>query len=111
MKKLLSLLGVITISGTAMPTIIAASSFQKHKQINELENSQINYQQANNLEKLNRNKREKIYNADCANKLIAGVGAGVEFAVGGGGTRNGWRVFGAAAGAAIGSVLSLVLAP
>ncbi|UZQ29679.1 MAG: hypothetical protein OHM56_11070 [Spiroplasma phoeniceum] len=41
MKKLLSLLSVLTISGSAIPTTIAASPYQK-----------------NNLETLNRKKRE-----------------------------------------------------
>jgi len=55
MKKLLSLLSVLTISGTAVPTTIAASPYQKQETIN----SDINYQKTNNLEKLNRIKREK----------------------------------------------------
>ncbi len=48
MKKLLSLLSVLTISGTAVPTTIAASPYQKEK---------------NNLENLNRNKRNT--GSDC----------------------------------------------
>ncbi|MFX4057806.1 MAG: hypothetical protein EHV01_005775 [Spiroplasma sp. hy2] len=55
MKKLLSLLSVLTISGTAVPTTIAASPYQKEETI---KNSEINYSQTNNLEKLNRNKRD-----------------------------------------------------
>lgn len=43
MKKLLSLLSVLTISGSAIPTTIAANPYQKEK---------------NNLEILNRDKRE-----------------------------------------------------
>ncbi|WP_348735949.1 hypothetical protein [Spiroplasma endosymbiont of Ammophila pubescens] len=43
MKKLLSLLSVLTISGSAIPTTIAASPYQN---------------QENNLETLNRNKRQ-----------------------------------------------------
>ncbi|MFW4371235.1 MAG: hypothetical protein EHV01_004770 [Spiroplasma sp. hy2] len=54
MKKLLSLLSVLAISGSAVPTTIAASPYQKEETIN----SDINYQQINNLEKLNRNKRQ-----------------------------------------------------
>ncbi|RUO86551.1 hypothetical protein [Spiroplasma endosymbiont of Megaselia nigra] len=54
MKKLLSLLSVLTISGTAVPTTIAASPYKKQ----ETKNSDINYQQINNLENLNRNKRQ-----------------------------------------------------
>ncbi len=50
MKKLLSLLSVLTISGTAVPTTIAASPYQKEETVN------------NNLENLNRNKREIKYN-------------------------------------------------
>ncbi len=53
MKKLLSLLSVLTISGTAVPTTIAASPYQKQKNLN----SDIN-QRTNNLEILNREKRE-----------------------------------------------------
>ncbi|MFW4371192.1 MAG: hypothetical protein EHV01_004560 [Spiroplasma sp. hy2] len=45
MKKLLSLLSVLTISGTAVPTTIAASPYQKEETIN-------------NSKKLNRSKRE-----------------------------------------------------
>ncbi|GAA6238819.1 MAG: hypothetical protein SPLM_09350 [Spiroplasma phoeniceum] len=53
MKKLLSLLSVLTISGTAVPTTIAASPYQKEKELN----SDNNYKKTNNLEKLNRHKR------------------------------------------------------
>ncbi len=56
MKKLLSLLSVLTISGTVVPTTIATSPYQKEE--NKLENSNINYYQTNNLEILNRNKRD-----------------------------------------------------
>ncbi|WP_253301097.1 hypothetical protein [Spiroplasma endosymbiont of Phyllotreta cruciferae] len=54
MKKLLSLLSILTISGTTAPTTIAASSYQKEETI---KNGNINYSQSNNLEILNRNKR------------------------------------------------------
>ncbi|WP_253301036.1 hypothetical protein [Spiroplasma endosymbiont of Phyllotreta cruciferae] len=54
MKKLLSLLSVLTISGTAIPTTIAASPYQKEETIKNID---INYSQNNNLEILNRNKR------------------------------------------------------
>ncbi|WP_338954341.1 hypothetical protein [Spiroplasma endosymbiont of Polydrusus cervinus] len=47
MKKLLGLLSVLTISGTAVPITVAVSSYEK------LENNK-----ANNLEKIIRNKRE-----------------------------------------------------
>ncbi len=57
MKKLLSLLSVLTISGSAVPTTIAASPYQKEKTI---KNSNNNYSQTNNLEKLNRSKRSKV---------------------------------------------------
>ncbi|UNF62426.1 hypothetical protein [Spiroplasma poulsonii] len=54
MKKLLSLLSVLTISGTAIPTTIAASPYQKETQnIND----KINFSQENNLETLNEIKR------------------------------------------------------
>ncbi|RUO85847.1 hypothetical protein [Spiroplasma endosymbiont of Megaselia nigra] len=53
MKKLLSLLSILTISETAVQSVIAASPYQK-------ENNN-NYQQINNLEILKRNKR-KNYN-------------------------------------------------
>ncbi|PWF94104.1 ankyrin repeat domain-containing protein [Spiroplasma poulsonii] len=53
MKKLLSLLSVLTISGTAVPTTIAANPYQKQEKLN----NNLNYQQTNNLEKLIRNKR------------------------------------------------------
>ncbi|UZQ30840.1 MAG: hypothetical protein OHM56_04865 [Spiroplasma phoeniceum] len=50
MKKLLNLLSVLTISDTAVPTTIAASHYQKEKNI---KNNNINLQ-INNLENLNR---------------------------------------------------------
>ncbi len=53
MKKLLSLLSVLTISGTALQTTIAASPYQKEEKIN----SDINLK-TNNLEILKRSKRE-----------------------------------------------------
>ncbi|WP_374696841.1 hypothetical protein [Spiroplasma endosymbiont of Polydrusus formosus] len=53
MKKFLSLLSVSNISGTAVPTTIAVSSYQKKI------NSDINYQQTNNLENLNRIKKRE----------------------------------------------------
>ncbi|WP_338954791.1 hypothetical protein [Spiroplasma endosymbiont of Polydrusus cervinus] len=56
MKKLLSLLSVLTISGPAVPTIIAASPYQKEEKIN-LENSKINSLQKNNLGNLKRSKK------------------------------------------------------
>jgi len=52
MKKILSLLSVLTISGTAIPTTIAASPYQKEQIIN----SEINLQD-NNLDNLIRFKR------------------------------------------------------
>ncbi|WP_338967079.1 hypothetical protein [Spiroplasma endosymbiont of Lonchoptera lutea] len=48
MKKLLRLLSVLTVSGTAMPTVIATSPYQKEE--NNLQN----------LEDLNRVKRQSI---------------------------------------------------
>ncbi len=57
MKKLLSLLSVLTISGSVVPTTIAASPYQK-KENKKIENSEINYlQQIGNLENLKRSKR------------------------------------------------------
>ncbi|UZQ30874.1 MAG: ribosome-inactivating family protein [Spiroplasma phoeniceum] len=56
MKKLLSLLSVLTISGTDVPATIAASPYQKEE--TKLNNSDVNYSQKNNLEILKRNKRE-----------------------------------------------------
>ncbi|WP_348736894.1 hypothetical protein [Spiroplasma endosymbiont of Ammophila pubescens] len=58
MKKLLSLLSVLTISGTAVPTKIAASPYQKEE--TKLENNEISYLQTNNLKNLNRVKRQEI---------------------------------------------------
>ncbi|RUO85771.1 hypothetical protein [Spiroplasma endosymbiont of Megaselia nigra] len=63
MKKLLSLLSLLTISGTAVPTTIAASPYQKEEKLN----NNINYSQINNLETLNRNKRENNKN----NNIVA----------------------------------------
>ncbi len=57
MKKLLSLLSVLTISGTAVPTTAALSSYKKEEII---KNNDINYLQINNLDKLNRTKRNNI---------------------------------------------------
>ncbi len=56
MKKLLSLLSILTISGSDVSTTIAASSYQKQE--TKLENNKNIYlQNNNNLEKLNRFKR------------------------------------------------------
>ncbi|WP_425378974.1 putative mucin/carbohydrate-binding domain-containing protein [Spiroplasma endosymbiont of Polydrusus pterygomalis] len=55
MKKLLSLLSVLTIGGSALPTTIACSSYEKEEI--KLENNGIIYSQTNNLENLIRNKR------------------------------------------------------
>ncbi|WP_374697032.1 hypothetical protein [Spiroplasma endosymbiont of Polydrusus formosus] len=55
MKKILSLLSVLTISGTAVPTTIAASPYQKEENIKNID---INYKKTNNLKNLNRNKRD-----------------------------------------------------
>ncbi|RUO86116.1 hypothetical protein [Spiroplasma endosymbiont of Megaselia nigra] len=59
MKKLLSLLSILTISGSAVPTTIAASPYQKEEKLN----SEISYSQTNNLENLKRSKRECVANA------------------------------------------------
>ncbi len=58
MKKLFSLLSVLTISGTDVPTTIAASPYPKEE--TKLENNEISYLQTNNLKKLNRVKRQVI---------------------------------------------------
>ncbi len=50
MKKILSLLSVLTISGTAVPTTIAASSYQKKE--NNLENLIIRNKRQNNENKI-----------------------------------------------------------
>ncbi|WP_374696274.1 hypothetical protein [Spiroplasma endosymbiont of Polydrusus formosus] len=69
MKKLLSLLSVLTISGTAVPTTIAASPYQKEK--NKLENIvDIEEFNTNNLEKLNRVKRGNKNNIFGITKII-----------------------------------------
>lgn len=54
MKKILSLLSVLTITGTVVPNVIAVSSYQIEETI---KNSSIDYKQINNLEKLIRIKR------------------------------------------------------
>ncbi|UNF61939.1 hypothetical protein [Spiroplasma poulsonii] len=63
MKKLLGLLGTIMITGNTIPSVIAASPYQKEENI---KNSDINYRQTNNLETLNRNKR----GVDDGNELV-----------------------------------------
>nr|AUE22030.1 ribosome-inactivating protein [Spiroplasma endosymbiont of Myrmica scabrinodis] len=57
MKKLLSLLSVLTISGTALPTVVANSPYDKKIEQTKLESNEINSLQTNNLEKLKRVKR------------------------------------------------------
>ncbi|WP_374696536.1 hypothetical protein [Spiroplasma endosymbiont of Polydrusus formosus] len=52
MKKLLSLLGLLTISGTLILTTIAASPYQKEEKLND-----INYLLVNNLKNLKISKR------------------------------------------------------
>ncbi|RUO86099.1 PQQ-binding-like beta-propeller repeat protein, partial [Spiroplasma endosymbiont of Megaselia nigra] len=66
MKKLLSLLSVLTISGTAVPTTIAASPYQKEEKLN----NNINYSQINNLETLNINKRKNSININTLIKKV-----------------------------------------
>ncbi len=53
MKKILSLLILLIISGTAIPTTIAASSYKKQEKLNSNINSKTN-----NSENLNRSKRK-----------------------------------------------------
>lgn len=63
MKKLLSLLSVLTISGTAIPTAIAASPYQKEETI---KNGDINYSPTNSLK---RNKRQGGHSIGQANYM------------------------------------------
>ncbi|WP_348734971.1 hypothetical protein [Spiroplasma endosymbiont of Ammophila pubescens] len=58
MKELFSLLSVLTISGSAIPTTIAVSHYQKEE--TKLENNEISYLETNNLKNLNRVKRQEI---------------------------------------------------
>ncbi|WP_338967569.1 ribosome-inactivating family protein [Spiroplasma endosymbiont of Lonchoptera lutea] len=58
MKKLLGLLGTILITGNALSTVIAVAPNRKQRTKNKLLNSELNYSQTNNLEKLIRNKRQ-----------------------------------------------------
>jgi len=67
MKKLLSLLSVLTINGTTMPIVIVASPYQKQEII---KNSETNYQQINNLKNLNRNKRESNKQINWSNDYV-----------------------------------------
>ncbi len=70
MKKLLSLLSVLTISGTAVPTIIAASPYQKEENII----SDISYSQTNsNLKNLNRVKRQTQKTVPSLKNIISTV--------------------------------------
>ncbi|RUO86470.1 ribosome-inactivating family protein [Spiroplasma endosymbiont of Megaselia nigra] len=73
MKKLLSLLSVLTISGISMPSVIAANPYQKEK--NKLENIVDNKKfNTNNLENLNRVKRGKPVNKKTTTKKKPTVG-------------------------------------
>ncbi|WP_338966781.1 hypothetical protein [Spiroplasma endosymbiont of Lonchoptera lutea] len=58
MKKLLGLLGTILITGNALSTVTAVAPNRKQRTKNKLLNSELNYSQTNNLEKLIRNKRQ-----------------------------------------------------
>ncbi len=63
MKKLLSLLSVLTISGTAVPTTIAASPYQKEKQLNRIKRSKIHkYFDDNNSGKMKSRTVDKVIN-------------------------------------------------
>jgi len=73
MKKLLSLLSVLTVSGTAIPTTIAASPYQKEKTIN----SEINYSQTNNLENLNKHRSKRDYDF-LSKKIVITATNGIE---------------------------------
>ncbi|WP_342189704.1 ankyrin repeat domain-containing protein [Spiroplasma endosymbiont of Dilophus febrilis] len=65
MKKLLGLLGTILITGNALPTVIAAAPNRKQRTKTKLLNSELNYSQTNNLENLQRSKRQN--NEDISN--------------------------------------------
>ncbi|WP_342263384.1 hypothetical protein [Spiroplasma endosymbiont of Clivina fossor] len=58
MKKLLEILGTITIAGSGILTLVANSPTSAKEQQIKLESSEVNYSQTNNLENLNRNKRQ-----------------------------------------------------
>ncbi len=66
MKKILSLLSILTISGTAIPTTIAARHYQKDETIN----SEINYLQTNNFENLIRVKRGNDNKFECHDNIV-----------------------------------------
>ncbi|WP_425378697.1 hypothetical protein [Spiroplasma endosymbiont of Polydrusus pterygomalis] len=68
MKKLLSLLSVLTISGTAIPTTIAASPYQKGNNKLNIIKRGINSQKLNNLIDIKNNLSEKV--KDMGEKVI-----------------------------------------
>lgn len=80
MKKLISLLGIVTITNSAIPSVIAASAYQKQE--NKLENSGINLQEIN-LKKLKRIKR-----AEPISTTIAAIIVSLKAAVGTVGTSS-----------------------
>ncbi|WP_425378565.1 hypothetical protein [Spiroplasma endosymbiont of Polydrusus pterygomalis] len=68
MKKLLSLLSMLTISGSAMPTIIAANPYQKGDNKLNIIKRGINSQKLNNLIDIKNNLSEKV--KDMGEKVI-----------------------------------------
>ncbi|WP_342263506.1 ankyrin repeat domain-containing protein [Spiroplasma endosymbiont of Clivina fossor] len=58
MKKLLELLGTILITGNALSTVIAVAPNGKQRTKTKLLSSELNYSQTNNLENLQRSKRQ-----------------------------------------------------
>lgn len=56
MKKILNLLTVLVISGTAVTTSVAVSPYQKEETI---KNTNINEQQTDNMKELNKNEKEE----------------------------------------------------
>ncbi|WP_425378622.1 hypothetical protein [Spiroplasma endosymbiont of Polydrusus pterygomalis] len=68
MKKLLSLLSVLTISGTAVPTTIAASSYQEENNKLNIIKRDTNSQKLNNLIDIKNNLSEKV--KDMGEKVI-----------------------------------------
>ncbi|WP_338990347.1 hypothetical protein [Spiroplasma endosymbiont of Seladonia tumulorum] len=77
MKKLLSLLSVLTISGSAVPTTIAASPYQKKENIKNID---INYQQTNNLKKIKRQDYKNAINWTINNGIIKSIIVGNNYA-------------------------------
>ncbi len=65
MKKLLSLLSVLTISGTAVPTTIAASPYQKEEILNRTKRSKFFYGDEHNSGNNRRRTIDRLINQYC----------------------------------------------